>query len=344
MDKFEIVIEEKMINNFYYFNLMIHVVTSNKKSLLFLAITIALLSACSRNTATDVPSPVNTSPVDTLGTGWEKIAMPSLTYTDIFFINNTGFTVGGTNIFKSIDGGNTWQKIYQSASTLVNIAMGSESNIVFTSATNKILFTKDGGINFDSVTVVDVPNDAFFVNATTVYAVGNSFWKSTNAGSTWTKLYNFPASGYTSLHFLNDQNGWVVASGGAYKTINGGTTWQQKISGPDFNFNGATGSVYFIDANTGYISDGGHIGKTSNSGDSWTKIFNAGSGYQDIHFVSLTTGYFTDSKYIYKTTNGGTNWNKEVVLQGKTFIELHFTDATHGWACGSDGTILKYQN
>jgi photosystem II stability/assembly factor-like uncharacterized protein len=316
--------------------------TISKNIFILCVLMLPIYYGCSKNSSPDEP-PVA---VDTLGAGWKKISVPDINFNDIFFItNNTGFAVAGSDIFKSSDGGNNWQPVYHSPNGFVNIAMGNESNIVFVTYTSKIIFTKDGGNSFDSVTIMsDVINDAYFGNATTVYAVGKSFWKSTNAGSTWTKLYDFPSMGYKSLHFLTDQIGWMAGTGGVFKTTNGGVTWEQKTVAPGFDFSSSVGSVYFIDGNTGYISDGSHIGKTTNGGTSWSRIFTANSPYQDLHFVSATTGYFTDSKYIYKTIDGGTTWNKEVALQNKTIIELHFTDATHGWACGTGGVILKFQN
>lgn len=306
---------------------------------ILIVLIVPLFYGCSKNSSSDNP-PATT---DTLATGWKKITMPDLSYNDIFFINNnTGYLVGDGNIFRSTDGGNNWQKVYGASSGLINIAMGSESNIVFISDNNRIIFTKNGGASFDSVTINTLIQDAFFVSATTVYAVGISFWKSTNAGSTWTKLYDFPGPvfGYSSLHFLNDQYGWVAGIGGPYKTTNGGLAWEQK-SNPDFNFN--SGNPFFIDINNGYVSDGSRTGKTSNAGNSWSRVFEAGGGYQDLHFLTTNTGYISEGKYIHKTTDGGNTWSKEVTLPQKTIIELHFTDAAHGWACGT-GVVLKYQN
>jgi photosystem II stability/assembly factor-like uncharacterized protein len=221
--------------------------------------------------------------------------------------------------------------------------MGSESNIIFTGLTNKIVFTKNGGAAFDSVNVNDWISDAFFVTPSTAYAIGNGFWKSTNAGSTWTKLYDFPnpIGDYRTLHFLNDQIGWIAGEQGVFKTINGGADWEQKMIGPEFT--GSSANVFFADANIGFISAQSLIGKTSNGGASWSKIFTGSYAYKDLHFISAATGYVSDSSYIYKTQDGGSTWNKEVVLPGKLIVELHFTDATHGWACGT-GIILKYQN
>ena len=106
------------------------------KFLISFALIICILSSCSRN-----PTP-DPAPVDTLATGWKKIAIPTEDFSDIFFINNTGYTVGGGKIYRSTDGGNNWQKVYHSATSFMNIGMGSESNIAFVGHSNKIIFTK----------------------------------------------------------------------------------------------------------------------------------------------------------------------------------------------------------
>ncbi len=297
-----------------------------------------LLFSCS-NKSPDVQP----TPVDTLATGWRKIATPTGDFGDIFFINNnTGYVTGNSSIYRSTDGGNNWQKVYQTANPITNIAMGSESNAVFIPGGPKIIFTKNAGLSFDSVTINDVISDAYFVNATTVYAVGEKFWKSTDAGSTWTKVYDFASGtgGYKSLHFLNDQYGWMANSSGPQKTINGGVTWEPKTNAI---FNYSTGNVFFTDVNNGYASDGFIIGKTTNGGNTWSRVFTGTSAYQDLHFVTANAGYAADGNYIFKTVDGGNIWTKDVALPQKVIIELHFIDASHGWACGSVG-ILKYQN
>ena len=99
------------------------------KIILFFLISFSFI-ACSKNHGND-PLPPNA--VDTLATGWRKVSLPpSQTGTDIFFINNTtGFVAGSNFISRSTDGGTTWQKVYNSASTFANIAMGSTMNAVF---------------------------------------------------------------------------------------------------------------------------------------------------------------------------------------------------------------------
>ena len=308
----------------------------NCKILVSLALIIGLFSSCSRK------STPNPAPVDTLAAGWKKITSPSGGLDDIFFVNNnTGYTTGGGVIYRSTDGGNNWQKVYQSPQGILNIGMGSETTSAFIGASGKIIFTKNGGASFDSVTVSDNLSDVFFVNATTAYAVGNSFWKTTNAGSSWTKLYDFTGGVYRSLHFLNEMNGWMAGTGGkVFKTTNGGLNWEQKTVGPDYDFT-ATGNVFFIDQNNGYVTDGTSIAKTTNSGTSWSKVFTRPSGYTDLHFISADVGYITDGHYLRKTIDGGATWTKELVLANFGLIEIHFTDSNHGWVCGTG--VVKFE-
>ena len=308
---------------------------------------LTFLIACSKNK--DGGTPPN--PVDTLATGWTKGTQASIqSGSDIFFINNTtGFHVGGYNINRSTDGGTTWQKVYQSNNSIYNMAMGSTSNAIFITSpsggNSKLIITTNGGNTFDSVMVADNNiTDAFFVSSSIAYAVGRKCWKTFNAGITWTQLYDFGPTVpdlYKSLHFLNEQTGWWAGAGGVYKTTNGGINWTAQPTAT-FNF-GNFGNVYFSDANYGYIADGISVGKSIDGGTSWNKIYTLLPGYHDLHFITKDIGYVTDNKYIFKTTDGGNTWTKEVILVSDNIIEVHFTDANHGWAALSSGSILKYE-
>ena len=285
--------------------------------------------------------------VDTLSTGWRKVTVASLpSAADIFFINNTtGFVCGSNVICRSTDGGNTWQKVYQSAAPqFVNIAMGSATNAVFVTngGPQKMFVTSDGGNSFDSVVIADNSiSDAFFVSPTVAYAIGQKCWKSTNGGRNWTSLFDLSSGGYKSLHFLNEQTGWCAGTGGVFYTSNGGVNWTpQTVSGFSFN---ATGNVYFVDANNGYISDETSVGKSTNGGGTWTKVYTFDGGYHDLHFITPLSGYVTDGYSIFKTIDGGASWTKVVRVASFGIIELHFTDANHGWATGGAGYILKYE-
>jgi photosystem II stability/assembly factor-like uncharacterized protein len=307
-----------------------------------IAILISLV-ICSCNKTHNPDSPK--TPTDTLATGWKKIVLTETTdLVDIFFINSTGFTISSNGIFKSADGGNNWSRIttITTGTGLDNIGMGSEMNAVFVSHPNRLISTHNGGVSFDTAIVADnLVTDVFFVSATVAYAAGKSIWKTIDGGYNWTKLYDFTVlADYNSLYFINEQTGWVIRTGGLYKTTNGGVDWQL-ISTPTFDLN-TTRDVFFLNSNTGYISDELSVGKTINTGTSWSKAFTGVPTYHDIHFVTDNIGYITDGPRIYKTADAGTTWTKEVVLAASSLLELHFTDVNHGWACGSGGIILKF--
>src|SRR6266496_4344352 len=278
------------------------------------------------------------NPVDTLATGWKKIVLSEpADLVDIFFINNTGFAISSNAIFKSADGGNNWSRsaTITSGTGLDNIGIGNEMNAVFVSHPNRLVSTHNGGSSFDTATLADsYLTDVFFVSSMVAYAAGKSIWKTIDGGYNWTKLHDFTISAYyNSLYFLNEQTGWVIRTGGLYKTINGGVDWQP-ISTPTFDLN-TTRGVFFLNSNTGYISDELSVGKTTDAGATWSKAFMGVPTYHDIHFVTDNIGYLTDGPRIYKTANGGNTWTKEVALVTSSLIELHFTDINHGWACGS---------
>ena len=308
---------------------------------------VATNSGGSVNAKTTVTVNIPPPPIDTLASGWKKMdRISSDVVNDIFFINNTGFAIGGTIILKSSDGGTTWSQLtVPGANSLFNMGMGNERNAIFVGGGGQLVSTRDGGISFTISTLPDNGiGDVFFVDATTAYAAGTNIWKTTDAGNNWVKLYSFTSDGYTSsLYFLNAQIGWVFRNGQLYKTVNAGVDWSL-ISTPFYNNNQA---IFFLNSDTGYISGGAGYGggsglvRTTDGGASWTTIF-VGDGYLDIHFVSDKTGYVTANTRIYKTEDGGNTWTSEVHLVSIMLIELHFSDPDHGWACGADGTILRY--
>ena len=306
----------------------------------------AMVFSCKKSTTTAISNPPPAEQ-DTLAAGWSKKVISGLpTFFDIFFINNTGFAMADSSIYKSTDGGDNWNKIVSgvaAGSSNINMGMGSEMNVAFAVGPNKIVSSHDGGASFDTVVVSDVAiTDVFYVDTITAYAAGRSIWKTTDAGSHWTKLYDFSATPtYQTLFFLDDQTGWIIRHDGLYQTTNAGVNWQPVNTGNQFNFV-IDGVVFFVNPNHGFVADSTSVGATINGGTSWNKIHTGSGSYHDLFFLNDNIGYMTDDRYILKTIDGGTTWTKEASIPGTRFFELHFTDANHGWACGTGGTILKF--
>lgn len=320
-------------------------IISLKKPLLPL-ICLLLLISCKKNHDGDTPAPKE----DSLGTGWTKTSGLTQGYvSDIFFVGNTGFFVADGKIFRSINGGDSWQIVYQSPSTWINIGMGSTDNAGFIWPGNKtqILFTTNGGASFDSTDLGSNSfNDIFYVSPQVAYANNGKLWKTVNGGKNWTNIYTFPGGvqQMSVLFFINEQNGWAVANGVLYKTTSSGTSWTP-VTNHGITSGGAENSLFFTDINTGFFGNETTIKKTTDGGANWSTVYatSVSDGYyHNLHFINSQLGYLTDKNLIMKTTDGGVTWTREVTLKDNYAVELHFTDANHGWAGTNGGLILKF--
>ena len=287
---------------------------------------------------------------DSLGTGWTKIPTATdQTIYDMHFIGNTGFFVADSFVFKSTDGGTTWQKIYQLAEDrIIGIAMGSEQNVILIPSSglydHAMYTSQNGGASFTRIALPDRLDveDVVFVSPSVVYAAGEKFYKSTNGGLTWSSpLYDFDGYNQTSLHFLNASVGWVHTVSGLFKTVNGGVNWE-RVPTPGFDYL-VSASVYFVSANEGYAGDETNVWKTINGGTSWTKVYHGDERtLHDLRFFDSNNGYITGI-HLYKTNNGGQTWARDLrIRRGHEIVKIFFTDAYHGWASGTGGNLYKY--
>ena len=178
----------------------------------------------------------------------------------------------GGGMFKSTDGGNSWNPVFDSQAYM------SVSCIVFDPVNPNIMYAGTGD--------PDTPFTVF---------VGNGIYKSTDGGNTWMNI-GLPQSGIISQILIDPNNTSIIYASamgvpmtrdlnrGIYKSTNGGTSWTQVLS-----INNETGvSDMVMDFTNSSI-----IYATS-----WTRI----------RTNQESTGY-SNSTRVYKTSNGGTNWS-----------------------------------
>ena len=304
---------------------------------------LAIFTSCSKKN----DAPVAVVLPDTLSAGWTKItSLPKENFRDIFFPGNTtGFAVSAHGIYKSNDAGNNWAKI-NADSNIYNIGAGDNNTACFPENSGITLATQDGGTTFSNSSypapAAGIPSftDCFFSSAATCYITSALYmWKSTNRGLSLDSIYYFQnRSLANSLFFLDDQRGWVLRQDGIYRTTDAGNAWDLIKY-----LTGAYGSVQFLDNDNGYFSNYGEISKTTDGGINWTPVFESPlQDYADIAFINVNEGYFSLANRLYKTTDAGSTWNVVAALGNENFTEIHFTDAAHGWACTTDGVVLKF--
>lgn len=188
-------------------------------------------------------------------------------WTTPFVINQNNGDIawaGYQNVWKTFDGGDTWQKL------------GDLTTVNDVTIKKVIPWENDTGI---------------------IYIVkewGNGAYRTENNGDTWTELSNIENTGISSLAVSTDNSNYVWATGAAngkkiYKSTDAGSTWSnisynlsntkigpiiyQKNS-PDRVFVGTNEGVYYMEEND----------------TEWTKL---GEGYPNVHSKKLEINYDT---------------------------------------------------
>lgn len=181
----------------------------------------------------------------------------------------------------------------------------------------------------------------FFVDSLTGWAAGEngSVMKTTNGGSSWTKL----ESGYThdlvDIAFASPMDGCAVSEDGyCLRTTDGGSSWSsQKIT------QYWLGTICYSDANNVWATgEYGVIVHSSNGGATWhvQKSSISWGDYYDISFSTPQVGWAVGQINPLKTTDGGATWID--VTSGPSDMEIvQFVDANFGWASSGNGAVMR---
>ncbi len=192
---------------------------------------------------------------------------------DCFFPdNNNGFAIG-TNFFKTVDGGVTWNIVMPITGIIP--ASGYRSLFFINSNTGWIISYTDifrctGSINNWVAANFNVPASDFF---TAIYATGpdivyavtrtGQVYKSIDGGVNFTLLTTFvAANSFADIHFVNADTGYVSIDKKIYRTTDGGNTWQTVVS----LGTGVLSEVHFTDANHGWACASDSIAPNSYTG------------------------------------------------------------------------------
>jgi len=181
---------------------------------------------------------------------------------------------------------------------------------------------------------------------------GNSFGdvlKTTDGGSTWTRLPFSSSTRAYSVCFTDENTGFVGVDGptGVYKTTDAGQNWNSLNTGTGVSGN----SVYdidFMNGNTGFAAYGnGQIAKTTDGGSTWSSVsagFGAAACYE-IFIVNPSIIYaLGPGGRISKSTDGGNAFLQLPSLGTATLYSTHFFSPDTGFIVGSSGKIWKTVN
>jgi len=301
--------------------------------------------SCSKNEDA-APAPVR---YDTLTAGWTKVAAQQAN--DVFFVNNTGYLVSGRKISRSTNGGATWDSVSR-VDDAINIFMTPDGKLFLNTVTGTTTYYKslNNGANFSIVTGVGPVTDTYFTDNNFGITVGpNAIFRTTDGGASWSQLtmgaYSTLNPLYATVALANNTTGWIANMDRIYKSNGALNDWvPSTINGAATGANYSALSV--ISSSVVYAAAyGGKLFKSTDGGTTFNLLKTLGTetGFTDIHFLTEQVGYLSCGHYIYKTTDAGVNWTKVASTARLLISEIHFTDASHGWASGEgEDVILKF--
>lgn len=279
---------------------------------------------------------------------WVKQFSPNHDLRDIEFINRyTGWTCGDNYIYKTTDGGTTWNEQIHPNVTYFTQIFPVNNNVVYAVGLWNFLKTTDGGENwiaiFSGGTGQGLPDleGLYFINENTGWLVGNVVaMKTTNGGISFTDSMRIEEISQ-DVYFKDSLNGILCGySGGFRKTTNGGKNWNRiRVLNP-----GPLYSFYRLSVfNDSIVWLGSRpVYKSTDFGNTWDSIshypFSGTNDYTyNIYFSSALTGYAGGrSIYLYKTTDGGYNWIQQQTSQSTQglYLGMFAYNDSIVWACG----------
>lgn len=145
-----------------------------------------------------------------------------------------------------------------------------------------------------------------------IWLGGQLLFKSTDQGLTWNSDPSWP-QGIVAMHFYDENNGAVTASIGAFRTTNGGQTWQQIL-----NVFGARGIGYCGSPDNIIVAAGISIGElsvTTDGGKSWrvhpTDQWNHDVATSNTGIAYVMASHASDPpSWVWRTTDFGASWTK----------------------------------
>jgi hypothetical protein len=131
---------------------------------------------------------------------------------------SVGWAVGNYGIFKTTDGGTSWNSQLTPSTALYSILFADAYTGWAVGGYGNTYSTTDGGTNWTPKTN-DIGNFRCLcgINSSTIWVVGDNstIYKSTDGGSTWIKQLTNVNSNFYAVQFVDANNGWVVGDNGA---------------------------------------------------------------------------------------------------------------------------------
>ncbi len=282
-----------------------------------------------------------------------------------FFNALEGFALNWMNLYKTVDGGESWTAhyLYEHINfdpMLNNFSCPNQNTVYFCSYHPYLLKTSDGGDSYQNLMTgsTDYLLNIYFrdsihgITFRDYPAATGAVLYTENGGETWQEatVHNNSGTVYllNDVAFTDDMNGWMTAQRPTlFRTYDGGINWHEfptnfqnfflKISTPDPDH---------IFACTAYS---GIVVKSTDDGNTWQDIstgYAASETMDHFMFTDSLTGYIVyyipaEKKYkLLKTSNGGASWQEVNYGSSRKILSLSFANNLSGLMSLSNNTVL----
>ncbi len=196
----------------------------------------------------------------------------------VFFINEKIGIAGESVIFRTIDSGKTWNKVFVDPVGFNRAGFANEHTGWVVGGFGTIIKTTDAGATwfYQKSEVIDSINrlsGLSIIDSLTLYVCSDEqLLFSSDGGNTWKEI-TVPeelSTRFWDIKFIDKDYGWLV---GSYRTTllttDGGVTWQDKS--PPVSSD-AIRSIDALNKNTAIaVTSAGAILRTDDGGDTWTE-------------------------------------------------------------------------
>lgn len=193
------------------------------------------------------------------GASFDSVILNDNYLQDVFCINATTAYAVGFKLWKTIDGGITWTIVHDfSSNTNSELSFFNESTGWVIGESFGLLKTTNGGVtwqdvNFQSAISGRVSSMQLADNNRGYIITSDGAAKTTDAGISWTRIYDNYLFAYRNIQFINESTGYITDGRFILKTTDGGTSWQKVVRlGQDSFY-----EVHFTDANHGWAGTSG---------------------------------------------------------------------------------------
>jgi len=298
---------------------------------------------------------------------------------------SNGWALNDSEVLRTSDGGTSWQNATPAGLTSVGATASSyfmnagTAWILIASAdmSSGVLYhTTDGGATWDQAAVPFGQASLQFLDASNGFALASlgagagseavSLYRSTDAGSTWTRVYtddptvvgssdSLPLSGTKSgATFLDSNHGWISGAEPMpdfvylYTTADGGQTWTHQALNLPSGFSGATTNAdpaRFFGSGAGILPVGifsNTVGTvfylSRDGGASWTPAQPVTpTGHYSI--ASVNDFFVWDGgSTLFASHDSGQTWSSITpnISVADTLVSFQFVDPLDGWTLTVD--------